>query len=109
MQRLLYLATAFVPARLRTRLRAGSKRRPAAAPWSEVQFENAKLYRWLRFSLPRSSQAKIGKVEFYAGERLLAGEGKGVLFHPFVEGEDAVDELAIGFDVFDSATANRPS
>jgi hypothetical protein len=82
---------------------------PAAGTWNEVRFPNTKLYRWLRMSMPDGAAMKIGKVEFYSGERLLGGEGRGVKFTPFVEGQDAVNDAAVGYDVFDSATTNRPS
>ncbi len=81
----------------------------AANNWTEVKFDNAKLYRWLRLSMPAGATAKMGKVEIYANDRLLAGDGKGSKFSPFVEGKDAVDDSAIGFDVFDTATPNRPA
>ena len=70
---------------------------------------NKKLYRWLRMSMPEGVGMKIGGVEFYSGERLLGGERRGVKFTPFVEGQDAVNEGAVGYDVFDTATTNRPS
>ncbi len=82
---------------------------PTAGTWNEVRFANTKLYRWLRMSLPKGAGMRIGGVEFYSGERLLGGEGRGVKFSPFVEGEDAVNEGAVGYDVFDTAATNRPS
>ena len=82
---------------------------PAAGSWNEVQLPNTKLYRWLRMAMPDGTSAKIGRVEFYAGERLLGGEGRGVKFTPFAEGRDAVNDSAVGYDVFESATTNRPS
>jgi hypothetical protein len=82
---------------------------PAAGKWNEVRFVNTKLYRWLRMSMPEGAGMKIGSVEFYSGERLLGGEGRGVKFTPFVAGRDAVNESAVGYDVFDTATTNRPS
>jgi hypothetical protein len=82
---------------------------PAAKTWTELKFENAKLYRWLRMSMPQGATAKMGKVELYSGDRLLAGEGKGRKFTPFVEGRDAMNDSAIGYDLFDTATTARPS
>lgn len=81
---------------------------PAAKGWSELKFNNAKIYRWLRFSMPEGVSAHMGKVEVYSGERLLASDSKGK-FTPFLPGKDAVNDSAIGFDVFDTATTNRPS
>jgi hypothetical protein len=81
----------------------------AANNWTEVKFDNVKLYRWLRLSMPSSSTAKMGKVEVYAYDRLLASDSKGSKFTPFIEGKDAVNDSAIGFDVFDTATPNRPA
>jgi hypothetical protein len=83
--------------------------KPAAGTWNEVRFPNAKLYRWLRMSLPGGAAVKIGRVEFYSGGRLLGGEGRGVKFTPFAEGRDAVNDGAVGYDVFDTATTGRPS
>jgi hypothetical protein len=81
---------------------------PAAKTWTEVKFDNTKLYRWLRLSMPEGVTAKMGKVEIYSGDRLLASSSKGSKFTPFVEGKDAVNDSAIGFDVFETATPNRP-
>lgn len=82
---------------------------PAQRAWNELKFDNAKIYRWLRFSMPSGASERIGKLELYSGERLLAGEGKGAKFNSFVPGKDAVNDSAIGYDVFDTATTNRPS
>ena len=82
---------------------------PAEKAWGELKFESGKLFRWLRFSMPAGAVEKMGKVEVYSGERLLASDSKGAKFKPFVAGRDAVNESAIGFDVFDTATTNRPS
>lgn len=50
---------------------------PKAKTWTEVKFENTKLYRWLRFSMPGGATSKVGKVELYSGARVLAGPDKG--------------------------------
>ncbi|OYW30563.1 MAG: hypothetical protein B7Z47_03490 [Chthoniobacter sp. 12-60-6] len=81
----------------------------AGKNWTQVKFENAKLYRWLRLSMPAGSTAKMGKVEVYANDQLLADDSKGMKFTPFVEGKDAVNDSAIGFDLFATATPNRPA
>src|SRR5271154_3435778 len=49
---------------------------PPTKGWSELKFENSKVYRYLRCALPPGGQGKIGKVEFYAGEQLIASEKK---------------------------------
>ena len=82
---------------------------PTAKTWTEVRFDNAKLYRWVRLSMPAGSTAKMGKVEVYANDQLLADDSKGVKFTPFAEGRDAVNDSAIGFDLFATATPNRPA
>ncbi|MES2595242.1 MAG: chitobiase/beta-hexosaminidase C-terminal domain-containing protein [Verrucomicrobiota bacterium] len=82
---------------------------PKVKQWNEVTFENTTLYRWIRLSMPEGSTAKMGKVEVYSGKQLLASDDKGSSFKPFVDGEDAVNESAVGFDLFPSATPNRPS
>lgn len=75
--------------------------------WAELRFENTRLYRFIRFSLPSTSPTKVGKLELYSGDHLLAGDGG--VFHPFVPGQDEVDERAIGYDLFATATAARPN
>ncbi len=82
---------------------------PVAKTWTEVKFDNAKLYRWLRLSMPAGSTVKMVKVEIFANDQLLAGDDKGAKFTPFVEGKDAVNDSAIGFDLFATATPNRPA
>lgn len=82
---------------------------PAAKTLTEVKFDNAKLYRWVRLSMRAGATAKMGKVEIYANDQLLADNSKGAKFTPFVEGKDAVNDGAIGFDLFGSTTPNRPA
>ena len=81
----------------------------AAKNWTEVKFDNAKVYRWLRLSMPAGSTAQMSKVEIYTNDQLLADGSKGAKFAPFVEGKDAVNDSAIGFDLFGTATPNRPA
>lgn len=102
------------------------KEAPSSKDWQEIKLENKKVYRWLRFSGPRAAAGKIGKVEFYAGEQLIAGAAKGVASTPFVRvktaGPDSKpvdaattvnpeipDDRAVVYDLFDSAAAQRPS
>ncbi|MEI9896226.1 MAG: chitobiase/beta-hexosaminidase C-terminal domain-containing protein [Chthoniobacter sp.] len=56
---------------------------PVATDWGELKFENSKVYRYLRCTLPRDGQGKLGKVEFYEGDRLIAGDKEGILVHYF--------------------------
>jgi chitobiase/beta-hexosaminidase-like protein/Fn3 domain-containing protein len=70
---------------------------PAAKQWSEVKFANTHAYRWLRYAGPAGAQGKLGKVEFYAGEKLLAGAGKGAQFRALEN--DRMIEPSVGYDV----------
>ena len=56
-------------------LLAEIKTAPPAGQWSELKFDNEKVYRWLRYLGPRGSHAKLVEVEFYAGPRKLSGGG----------------------------------
>ena len=82
---------------------------PAAKTWTEVKFDNTKLYRWLRLSMPSGATVKMGKVEIFANEQLLADDSKGAKFTLFVEGKDAVNDSSLGYDLFATATPNRPA
>jgi hypothetical protein len=82
------------------------KEAPAAPGWAELKLENPRVFRWYRFTLPETAPTKLGKVELYAGDRLLAGEGKGVNFVIFKPTGTQSDH-AIGYDLFDSAVAQR--
>jgi hypothetical protein len=79
---------------------------PTGPGWGEVKFENARVFRWLRFSLPASAKSKLGGVEFLAGERLLGGSKKSGYFHVF-EADGTQSTRAIAADLFDSAAAPR--
>jgi hypothetical protein len=80
---------------------------PPANDWGEVKFENTKVYRYLRCALPTGKMGTIGKVEFYAGDQLIAGPEKAIAYHFFLP--DAQDNGAVGYDLADAATAQRPS
>jgi hypothetical protein len=80
------------------------KAEPAANQWSEISFENTQVYRWLRYLGPRGSQGQLEKIEFFAGDKLLAGSGKGIAHKTFEP-----DRQFAGFDLADVATARRPS
>jgi hypothetical protein len=75
--------------------------------WGEIKFDNGKVYRYLRCTLTHEGKEKIGKVEFYSGEQLLAGPDKAISYHFFLPG--AQDERSVGYDLADAATAQRPS
>jgi len=80
---------------------------PPAKGWAELKFDNSKVYRYLRCTLGPDGTAKIGKVEFYADDQLLAGPDKAIAYHFFLP--DAQDERTVGYDLADAATAQRPS
>jgi hypothetical protein len=81
---------------------------PDGPGWGEMKFENARVFRWLRFSLPASApaKAKLAGVEFLAGERLLGSSKKSGYFHVF-DANGMQSDRAIGADLFDSAAAPR--
>ena len=84
------------------------KTAPPAGQWSELKFDNTKLYRWLRYVGPAEAPGKAGKMEFYAGDRLLGSndQRKGFQFFAFVN--DKQNEQFVGFDVIEAST-QRPS
>ena len=57
-------------------------------------------------TLPRGGQGKLGKVEFYNGDKLIAGEKEGILVHYFLP--DAQDDRTVGYDLVNAA-AQRPA
>jgi hypothetical protein len=79
---------------------------PPPKGWGELKFDNHQVFRYLRCLLPPGGNAKIGNVEFYAGDQLLAGEGKGIAYKRLLP--DAQDDRAACFDLADAATAQRP-
>jgi hypothetical protein len=89
-----------------TRL-ATVKEAPAARTWGEIKFDNSKIYRWVRVSMPRGAKGRLVKLELYHDDQVIAGAEDGRLFHPFLK--DAVDDGALGYDLGESATARRPS
>lgn len=100
------------------------KTAPPAKQWSELTFDNQKVYRWLRYEGPHGSHAKIAELEFYAGNRKLSGKGNA--FGPVVMAAErswqrALDENTrtwfesdddatayVGADLKDLATARTP-
>jgi hypothetical protein len=73
------------------------KEAPTANQWSELTFDNKKAYRWLRYMGPASALGKVGKVEFYTDQRLLAGGEKDKSWHA-LKNDQQVEQSA-GFDV----------
>jgi hypothetical protein len=80
---------------------------PALKEWGEIKFDNKKVYRWVRFVQPNADAKTTAKVEFYAGDVLLAGEEKGTKVNFFKD--DLDDNSIIGYDLFSIAAAQRPS
>lgn len=70
---------------------------PAAKAWGELKFANTHAYRWLRYVGPAGAEGRLGKIEFYAGEQLLAGAGKGSQFRA-IEGHRLIEQ-SVGYDV----------
>jgi hypothetical protein len=50
---------------------------PAEGRLTELAFENATPYRWVKYLGPPGSHGQIAEIEFYAGATRLAGEGFG--------------------------------
>jgi len=73
------------------------KELPQANQWTELKFDNPKAYRWLRYVGSANAQGRVGKIEFYAGERLLAGGEEGKSWHALAN-DRQIDQSA-GFDV----------
>ena len=75
---------------------------PAAKQWTELKFDNTKAFRWLRYV------GKPGKIEFYAGDHLLASREQriGHFLTSFINAHE--DDQLLVFDLFQVATP-RPS
>jgi hypothetical protein len=97
---------------------------PPNDQWSELPCVNETVYRWLRYVAPAGSHARLASVEFYDGDQLIAGDGKGVRRSTFakeplaapLEGRarywyeaDSVNPQLTSYDLVDAATAPRPS
>jgi len=90
-----------------------------AGEWNELKLpNNTQVYRWLRFTSPGVIKGgRDSKLEFYAGEHLLAGSGKGGFFTPFApdptpDGAPAekIDDRTIGYEITEGGiTAARPN
>jgi Chitobiase/beta-hexosaminidase C-terminal domain len=53
------------------------KTAPPTGKWTELTFPNQNIYRWIRYEAPAGSHGNVAEVEFYSGERKLAGAGYG--------------------------------
>ena len=49
---------------------------PTSKEWTEIRFDNSKVYRWLRYDAAPGTQGPIPDLEFYAGDYLLVGKDK---------------------------------
>ncbi len=99
------------------------KAAPAEGEWTELTFDNARVYRWLRYEAPAGSHGNVAEVEFYAGKRKLngdrfgsPGERGGRSWLRALDGDtktwfdsDAADGQYVGVDLLDQATANKPT
>jgi hypothetical protein len=95
---------------------------PPAGKWSDMSFKNEKVYRWLRYEAPTGSHGNVAELEFYAGEKKLAGQGYGSpgaragrSWNKALDGDtatwfdsDSADQQFVGIDVGDKATAGTP-
>ena len=59
------------------RVLAEIKTAPKRGEWSEMKFENAAPFRWVRYEAPAGSRGNIAELEFYSGEKKLKGAGFG--------------------------------
>lgn len=95
---------------------------PKAGQWNELAFENAKLYRWIRYEGPPGSHGNVAEVEFYCGKRRMLGQSFGSFgwrslrnWPRAVDGKtdtwfdsDVADGQFVGYDVGQFATAQTP-
>lgn len=94
---------------------------PAAGQWGELSFANEKPYRWIRYEAPAGSYGKISKLEFFAGDKKLAG---GLIAPPFGKNQwnsvindmpnqgvsaKVADGQYVGLDLGDLAATARPA
>ncbi len=102
------------------------KTAPPAGEWTEMKFDGKRPHRWIRYEAPPGSFGRIGKLEFYAGERKLGGPGFGSIgatpgghdWPRVFDGKDrqvkfwmesdTPDGCYVGLDLGDLATAIRP-
>jgi hypothetical protein len=95
---------------------------PEAGSFTELSFENATIYRYVRFFDPQGRPAPLAEVEFYHGERKLAGKPFGTVGaaeHPFgaaVDGDPATyyeGQTAggnyVGLDIAGAYVASTPT
>ena len=53
------------------------KTAPTSGQWNELPLPNTKPYRWIRYEAPAGSFGNVAEMEFYAGDRKLAGSPYG--------------------------------
>ncbi len=100
------------------------KTTPKRGEWSEVKFESASPYRWVRYEAPTGSRGNIAELEFYAGETKLKGSGfgsagfvaPGGAWKTVLDGKletwfnsSNTDGQYVGLDLEDQAATARPS
>ena len=100
------------------------KTAPQPGAWTELAFTNAVPYRWVRYEAPAGSHGNIAELEFYAGQRRLAGAGFGSpgYLRPGVHWKGAFDRKTetffnsndadgqfVGLDLGDQASTSRPA
>ena len=80
---------------------------PPAKEWGELKFDNSKVYRYLRCTLP-PGPGGFGTVEYYDGDRVIGAlsEHKGTGINYFLN--DQQDTRTFGIDLGDVAVTQRP-
>ena len=106
------------------RVLAEIKSAPKRGEWSEIPFENAKPYRWVRYEAPAGSRGNIAELEFYSGDRKLKGRGFGTAgflapgghWKTVFDGKpetwfnsNNTDGQYVGLDLEDQAATARPA
>jgi len=99
------------------------KTAPKRGEWSELKFENAAPYRWVRYEAPAGSRGNIAELEFYSGETKLKGAGFGSAgslapgghWKTVLDGKtetwfnsNSTDGQYVGLDLEDQAATARP-
>lgn len=90
---------------------------PKAGEWNDLNFENARVYRWVRYEAPAGAHGNVAELEFYHGTHKLNGIGfgsPGGAWRPafdkktetFVNSESADGQFA-GLDLGEQASTAR--
>jgi hypothetical protein len=74
---------------------------PKAGEWTELRFENKKVYRWVRYEAPAGSRGNIAELEFYSESRKLNGVGFGSPGGSWKAAFDGKTETFVNSDVAD--------